>query len=100
MGHCIHSYFFQVVSFPQKFNKYFIHIFFLHTLAAFDARLFLLGLIKKFLTQDANIKRRQNVIEAHVFLFCACLASKDEGGGGGPLGAIYILSTISEVAVD
>jgi len=27
MGHCIYPYFFQVVSFPQAFNKNFILIF-------------------------------------------------------------------------
>jgi len=43
MGYCIYSYFFQVFSLPQGFNKTFILIFFHHTLVAFGARLFLLG---------------------------------------------------------
>jgi hypothetical protein len=46
MGHCIYSYFFQVVSSPQAFNKDFIRIFVPHPLDEFDARLFLLGVIE------------------------------------------------------
>jgi len=47
MGHCIYSYFFQVVSFPQYFNKNFLRIPPPHMLTAFDARLYFLSLIKK-----------------------------------------------------
>jgi len=97
MGHCIYSYFFQVFSFPQNFNNNFISIFPFHA-CCIRRQTFPSAFHQKLLTHDGNVKRRQSVIEAHVFLVCACLASKGEGGR--PMGVIYILPTISEVAVD
>jgi hypothetical protein len=97
MGHCIYSYFFRVVSFPQDFNKDFIRIFFTSHDCCIGRQNFPSGFDQKLLTHDRNVKRRQSVIEVYVFLVCACLASK--GKWGPPLGVIYILPTISEDAV-
>jgi len=97
MGHCIYSYFFQVVSFPQYFNKNFLRIPPPPHAYCIWRQTLLSEFDKKILTHDGNIKCRQSVIEVHVFLSCACLDSKGEGGP--PLGVIYILPTISEVTV-